>query len=97
MDKTYAIRIAKSDCASYICTHWLGDNNQTIDLHAAEQVQYYIRGMSREGLRGLEHPLAYLTSLKYYLSPIIISYFYLCFDDSVYKIILCSVKEKMKL
>ena len=52
------------------------------------------RGVSREGLRGLEHPLAYLTSLKYYLSPII-SYLYLCFDDSVYKIlVLCQRKDE---
>lgn len=46
VDKMYASQMAKSDRASYICAHWLGDNNQTIDLHAAcrpGQVQYYIK------------------------------------------------------
>ena len=46
VDKMYASQMAKSDRASYICANWLGDNNQTIDLHAAcrpGQVQYYIK------------------------------------------------------
>ena len=46
VDKMYASQMAKSDRASYICAHWLGDSNQTIDLNAVcrpGQVQYYIK------------------------------------------------------
>lgn len=46
LDKMYGSQMAKSDRASYIRAHWLGDNNQSIDLHAAcrpGQVQYYIQ------------------------------------------------------
>ena len=80
----YASQMAKSDHASYIlCAHWLGDNNQTIDLHAAcrpGQVQYYIKHNVVLKRSSEETPMSFLLTFtewykqhpekNYLLSPV---------------------------
>ena len=70
---------------SRIGCHVQGNINITQDVVRAISILpgRPCRGVSREGFRGLEHPPSLPDSLKYYL--FVSNYYYLCFDDSVYK------------